>query len=209
MQTWPWLVLEHLITSEKPSVHEQASLSPYPPSHIQPLICLFSHRFACSGHFIEVEYNMWSLWMVSFTKYIIFKVHLCLSLYQYVNCTIFYPFISLWTLGFLHFLAFVNNAMLGICVLFLCECMVSFLLGVHLGLEFLGHMVTYIWASLVAQMVKNLPATQESLVRYMGKFPWGREWLPTPVLLPGHSVDRGAWWATVHGVAKSWTQLSD
>ena len=22
-------------------------------------------------------------------------------------------------------------------------------------------------------------------------------------------VDRGAWWATVHGVAKSWTQLSD
>ena len=21
--------------------------------------------------------------------------------------------------------------------------------------------------------------------------------------------DRGAWWATVHGVAKSWTQLSD
>ena len=24
-----------------------------------------------------------------------------------------------------------------------------------------------------------------------------------------NSVDRGAWWATVHGVAKSWTQLSD
>ena len=23
------------------------------------------------------------------------------------------------------------------------------------------------------------------------------------------SMDRGAWWATVHGVAKSWTQLSD
>ena len=22
-------------------------------------------------------------------------------------------------------------------------------------------------------------------------------------------MDRGAWWATVHGVAKSWTQLSD
>ena len=22
-------------------------------------------------------------------------------------------------------------------------------------------------------------------------------------------VDRGAWWAIVHGVAKSWTQLSD
>ena len=27
-------------------------------------------------------------------------------------------------------------------------------------------------------------------------------WLENP-------MDRGAWWATVHGVAKSWTQLSD
>ena len=24
-----------------------------------------------------------------------------------------------------------------------------------------------------------------------------------------NSTDRGAWWATVHGVAKSWTRLSD
>ena len=25
---------------------------------------------------------------------------------------------------------------------------------------------------------------------------------------PGSPMDRGAWWATVHGIAKSWTQLS-
>ena len=25
----------------------------------------------------------------------------------------------------------------------------------------------------------------------------------------GNTTDRGAWWATVHGVAKSWTRLSD
>ena len=25
----------------------------------------------------------------------------------------------------------------------------------------------------------------------------------------GNPMDRGAWWAIVHGVAKSWTQLSD
>ena len=25
----------------------------------------------------------------------------------------------------------------------------------------------------------------------------------------GNPMDKGAWWATVHGVAKSWTQLSD
>ncbi|MFX3808000.1 hypothetical protein ACJBTO_10100, partial [Streptococcus suis] len=34
-------------------------------------------------------------------------------------------------------------------------------------------------------------------------------WHPTPVLLPGKSMDRGAWWAAVHGVAKSRTRLSD
>ena len=32
---------------------------------------------------------------------------------------------------------------------------------------------------------------------------------PLPVLLPGKSMDRGAWWTTVHGIAKSQTQLSD
>ena len=32
---------------------------------------------------------------------------------------------------------------------------------------------------------------------------------PTPVLLPGNPMDRGAWWATVHGVARSRTRLSD
>ena len=32
---------------------------------------------------------------------------------------------------------------------------------------------------------------------------------PTPVLLSGKPMDGGAWWAAVHGVAKSLTQLSD
>ena len=42
------------------------------------------------------------------------------------------------------------------------------------------------WASLVAQTVKNLPATQESWFDlWVGKIPWKREWLPTPVFLPG------------------------
>ena len=36
-----------------------------------------------------------------------------------------------------------------------------------------------------------------------------RQWHPTPVLLPGKSMDGGAWWATVHGVAGSQTRLSD
>ena len=36
-----------------------------------------------------------------------------------------------------------------------------------------------------------------------------RKWQRTPVLLLENSTDRGAWQATVHRVAKSWTQMSD
>ena len=36
-----------------------------------------------------------------------------------------------------------------------------------------------------------------------------RQWHPTPVLLPGKSMDGGAWWAAVHGVTKSRTRLRD
>ena len=43
-------------------------------------------------------------------------------------------------------------------------------------------------ASLVAQMVKNLPAMQETQVQSLGgKIPWRRKWQSTPVFLPGES----------------------
>ena len=106
-------------------------------------------------------------------------------------------------------------------------------------------------ASLVAQLAKNPPAMQETLVdSWVGKIPCRLDRLPTSVFLgfPGDlddkesvcragdlgsisglkrspggrhgnplqysylektSMDRGAWWATVHGVAKSQTQLSN
>jgi len=41
-------------------------------------------------------------------------------------------------------------------------------------------------ASLVAQMVKNPPAMQETQVQsWVRKIPWRRKWLPTPVFLHG------------------------
>ena len=67
------------------------------------------------------------------------------------------------------------------------------------------------WASLVAQMVKNPPAVQEAWV-------WFLCWEdPLEEGMATHSktlawripMDRGAWWATVHGVAKSRTWLCD
>ena len=37
---------------------------------------------------------------------------------------------------------------------------------------------------------------------------WSRKWQPTPVFLPGNSIDRGSCQATVYEAAKSWTWLS-
>ena len=43
-----------------------------------------------------------------------------------------------------------------------------------------------IWASLMAQTGKNLPATRETQARSLGwEIPWRRERPPTPVFLPG------------------------
>ena len=64
---------------------------------------------------------------------------------------------------------------------------------------------------LVAQMVKNLPAMQET-------WDWSLGWedplekgmaMHFSILAWRVSVDRGAWWATVHGGMKSQTWLSD
>ena len=41
---------------------------------------------------------------------------------------------------------------------------------------------------------------------WVGKSPWRRKWQPTPVSCLENFVDRGAWWVTVHGVAKSQTR---
>ena len=49
---------------------------------------------------------------------------------------------------------------------------------------------------------------RQGLECWGGKIPWRRAWLPPTVFLPGKSHGRGAWWATVHGVAKSETRLS-
>ena len=52
--------------------------------------------------------------------------------------------------------------------------------------EKVGYPLQYSWASLVAQLVKNLPAMQETWVQSLGREdPWRRERLPTPVFRPG------------------------
>ena len=58
---------------------------------------------------------------------------------------------------------------------------------------------------------KNLPAVKENWVRPLCWEDALEEGMATHSSIPAWRIpkDRGAWWATVHGVAKSWTQLSD
>ena len=66
----------------------------------------------------------------------------------------------------------------------------------------------------MALVVKNLLANAEDS-RDMGSIPgWGRSpggghGNPLQYSCLENSLDRGAWWATVHGFTKSWTWLSE
>ena len=63
----------------------------------------------------------------------------------------------------------------------------------------------------MAQTVKNLPAMQETWVQFLGWEDPLEEGMAihSNILAWRIPMGRGAWRATVHGVAKSWTQLSD
>ena len=59
-------------------------------------------------------------------------------------------------------------------------------------------------------VVKNSPvnAGDPGSVPGLGKSPGEGNDKPLQYSWVENSMDRGAWWATVHGVAKSWPQLS-
>ena len=71
--------------------------------------------------------------------------------------------------------------------------------------EGIGYPLPYSWPSLIAQLVKNLPAMRETWVQSLG---WGD-------LLEKRKATHSrilAWripWIIAHGVTKSWTGLSD
>ena len=63
-------------------------------------------------------------------------------------------------------------------------------------------------------MVKNLPAnsgeaTDMDLIPGLEDSPEVGNGIPLQYSCLENSMDRGAWLATVHGVSKSWTQLSN
>ena len=62
------------------------------------------------------------------------------------------------------------------------------------------------WASQVALVVKNLPANAGS-VPGLGRSPAGGHGNPLQYSCLKNPMDRGAWWAMVHRIAKSQTRL--
>jgi len=55
----------------------------------------------------------------------------------------------------------------------------------------------------MAQMVKNLPSMQETQLLSLGREDSLEEGMATQFSCLENPMDRGAWWATVHSVAKS------
>jgi len=65
-------------------------------------------------------------------------------------------------------------------------------------------------ASLVAQMIKNLPALWETWVQFLGQGdPLEKDMATPSSILAWRIPQTGAWRATVHGVTKSPIQLRD
>ena len=71
--------------------------------------------------------------------------------------------------------------------------------------ERVGHPLQYFWASLVAQLVKNLPALWETWVQSLGwEDPLAKGKAPHSSILVWRML-----WTTVHEVVKNQTRLSD
>ena len=63
--------------------------------------------------------------------------------------------------------------------------------------------------SLMAQMVKNLQRRRPGLIPGSGRSHREENGNPLQYSCLKNPMDREAWWATVHGVTKSGTQLSN
>ena len=72
--------------------------------------------------------------------------------------------------------------------------------------EGIGYPLQYFWVSLMAQLVKNLPAMRKT---WVGKIPWKRAWQPTPVFWPGafHGLLQSMGWQKVDHDRTTFTSM--
>ena len=75
---------------------------------------------------------------------------------------------------------------------------------------FVSKVMSQLFNTLCLSLVKNLPAMWETRLRFLGQedpLEKGMATHSSMATCPENSIDREAWWATVHGVTKSWTRL--
>ena len=73
--------------------------------------------------------------------------------------------------------------------------------------EGMGHPLQYSWASLVAQLVKNLQCGRPGFSPWVGKIPWRREQLSTPVFWPGEFYGWYSPWGDKELAGTEWLSL--
>ena len=141
----------------------------------------FIHVVACfSTSFLFMTEQYSTVW----------TYHYCLSFHQLMNICSCYHF---WTT--------MNNDGINVCVqVSVWTCFQVSRGCIYVGVELLGHIRTLYRASLATQMVKNLPAMQETQVRSLGREKSPREGKGYALQYSGleNPMDRGAWWAA-HG----------
>ena len=119
-----------------------------------------------------------------------------------------------FTFGDLNNLSKVMTLNLTLRICLPCSC--RFSKGILYEFVCLCNQITYVVASLVAQSAKNLPAMQEIAfnTRDPGSIPGlGRSLgignsSPLQYSCLGNPMNREAWWALVHGVARVWHNLA-
>ena len=81
----------------------------------------------------------------------------------------------------------------------------------HFLLSYLDLEPPSYFASRVVQLVKNLPTMRETWIQSLGwEDPLGESMATHSSILAWKiPMDRGAWWAVVHGVSKSQTRVSN
>ena len=84
----------------------------------------------------------------------------------------------------------------------LCIHMFSFLLGIHLGVGLLGHMRILGFPGGSDGKESVCKSGYPCLVPGSGRSPGEGNGYPLQYSCLENSLDRGAWWATVHRVAK-------
>ena len=98
-----------------------------------------------------------------------------------------------------------------------CESTIIMPLKVYL---LVCHLRSCFWLELYGRQLPRWHSGKESTCQcrrherrqfdpWVGKIRWRRAWQPTPVFLPGNSMDREAWQAPVQEVTKSRTQVSN